>query len=165
MKILFLDIDGVCNSARTAQRHRGAIGIDPYMAFLVGKIVIATGCYIVLSSSWRLHKEGRDEITKQVCKFIDSTPFMPKQGGAEACERGHEIKTWLDRNMIIKCDICRDPCPGHTVDRYAILDDNSDMLPEQQDNFFKTSWDIGLTPEIMQRVIDHLNYDGSPNKT
>lgn len=120
------------------------IGIDPYMALLVDRIIQATGCKVVLSSTWRLFEESRKEVKKQVCDFIDVTPrlfmgiYAPK-------ERGHEIKDWLDRHP--------------EVTRYAILDDNSDMLEEQLPNFFKTEWfgDGGLNQEIADRVIAHLN--------
>ncbi len=155
MKILFLDIDGVCNCVTTAQRHRGTIGIDPYMAFLVGKIVLDTGCEVVLSSTWRLFADARAEVRKQVVKFIDVTPhlfkdtetgeFVPYRntGGITSVERGHEIKAWLDLRS--------EPIT------YAILDDDCDMLPEQMPNFFKTSWSTGLTKEIAQSVTKHLN--------
>lgn len=136
MKILFLDIDGVVNCSKTKQRHRCFMGIDPVMAFRVGKIVLETDCKIVLSSSWKHFKDGVAEVEKQVHKIYDTTIDLPDK------ERGYEIKEWLDRN---------------DVERYAILDDDSDMLPEQKDNFFKTDWDIGITDEIMNKVIKHLN--------
>lgn len=138
MKILFLDIDGVVNCKTTTQRHRGAIGIDPYLAFLVGKIQIDTECEVVLSSTWRLWEESRNEVRKQVIKFIDCTPSLK-----EHHERGYEIKAWLDEHP--------------EVIRYAILDDDSDMLPEQKDNFFQTSWEHGITEDIAKRVTEHLN--------
>ena len=114
------------------------------MALLVDRIIQATGCKVVLSSTWRLFEESRKEVAKQVCEFIDVTPrlfsgiYAPK-------ERGHEIKQWLDQHP--------------EVTRYAILDDNSDMLEEQLPNFFKTEWfgDGGLNQEIADRVIAHLN--------
>lgn len=143
MKVIFLDIDGVVNCVTTAQRHRGAIGIDPHMAFIVGKLVEDSGAKVVLSSTWRLWKESRAEVARQVCDFIDVTPRMPLMGGAEMCERGREIKAWLDQHP--------------EVTRYAILDDDSDMLPEQQPNFFQTTWARGITDEIAGRVLDHLN--------
>ncbi len=135
MKVLFLDIDGVVNCITTAQRHRGTIGIDPYMALLVDRIVQATGAKIVLSSTWRLWESSRQEVRRQVGEFIDVTPEI---GGAI---RGQEIAEWLK---------------GHPeVMRYAILDDDSDMLPDQP--FFKTSWAVGLTQEIADQVIQYLN--------
>lgn len=137
MKVLFLDIDGVVNCAKTTQRHRGTIGIDPVMAFMVGKIQLDTGCEVVLSSTWRLWDYTRAEVRKQVVKFIDCTPQIP------AAPRGAEIQDWLDRHP--------------EVTHYAILDDDSDMLPKQFDHFFKTSWQTGLTEEIAEAVTKHLN--------
>jgi len=128
MKILFLDIDGVVNCATTSQRHRGAIGIDPYMAHLVRMIVEQTGCQVVLSSSWRHFPDGRKEVEEQVCPILDITPTSTSNF------RGDEIRAWLN---------------GHPeVERYAIVDDNDDMLPEQMGCFFKTSWADGITPKI-----------------
>lgn len=136
MKIIFLDIDGVVNCSSTAQRHRGAIGIDPYMAFLVARIAERTNAEIVLSSTWRLWPDSREEVTQQVGRFIDVTPKL--QTG-----RGAEIQAWLD---------------GHPeVTRYAILDDDTDILPSQQDNWFRTYWEKGITRDIADAVVLHLN--------
>lgn len=136
MKILFLDIDAVVNSRNTAQRHRGAIGIDPYMAFLVGKIVLDTGCSVVLSSTWRLWEDSRNEVRTQVYDFVDVTPSLSNES------RGKEIQAWLDIHP--------------EVTKYAILDDDTDMLPDQLPNYFQTYWEEGITPEIAKRVTDHL---------
>lgn len=141
MKVLFLDIDGVVNCVTTAQRHRGFIGIDPYMALLVDRIIQATGCEVVLSSTWRLFPESRKEVEKQVCKFIDVTKSMPLKGGVEMHERGKEVAEWLSRHP--------------EVERYAILDDSRDFMPDQP--LFNTSWSTGLTQEIANDVIAHLN--------
>lgn len=137
MKILFLDIDGVVNCATTMQRHRGFIGIDPVMAFMVGKIQLDTGCEVVLSSTWRLDERSRAEVRKQVVKFIDCTPNHRHE-----TNRGGEIQAWLDAHP--------------EVTKYAILDDDSDMLPSQIPNFFKTSWQTGITEEIARKVTEHL---------
>lgn len=150
-KILFLDIDGVVNCKTTMQRHRGLIGIDPLLAFRIGKIVLYTNCLVVLSSSWRhASAETIAEVEKQVTKLSGFTPSLgrPAGTGIEYCERGREIKTWLDAHPDI----------SHET-QYAILDDENDMLPEQQSNFFQTSWDSGISEETMQKVIDHLNYE------
>ena len=132
-KVLFLDADGVINNAKTL--NIDGWPIDPFCAFLVGRIVDRTDCAVVLSSSWRVIIEGRETVANRVTPIFDVTD----SGGS--C-RGEEIKDWLlDRN----------------VERYAILDDDSDMLPEQQEHFFKTSWEVGLTEEIANKVIEHLN--------
>ncbi len=135
IKVIFLDIDGVVNCKNTMQRHRGAIGIDPHIAFRIGKIILETDAKIVLSSSWKHYKDGINEVNKQVYKIHDVTPMVKGV-------RGNEIKAWLDKHP--------------EVEKYAILDDDSDMLDEQMDNFFKTLWDEGITDEIMNKVINHL---------
>jgi hypothetical protein len=146
MKVIFLDIDGVVNNADSAGRYtyRGIIGIDPNLAFLVGKLVMETDAKVVLSSSWRHSPHGVEEVERQVCKLLDMTVTLgrPAGIGIEYCERGREIKEWLDRHP--------------EVERYAILDDENDMLPEQQPHFFKTTWLHGVTPEICERVKEHL---------
>src|ERR1051325_1700541 len=63
MKVLFLDVDGVLNNASTIQRY--AMGIDPFLASLVRRVIVNTGCKIVLSSSWRLVKRGREQGDRQ----------------------------------------------------------------------------------------------------
>ena len=136
MKVIFLDIDGVVNCATTTQRHRGFIGIDPYMAFLVGKLVMETDAKVVLSSSWRHSPDGIEEVERQVCKVYDITPSL-------GFIRGDEIKLWLEEHK-------------GEVDRYAIIDDNSDMRKGQLPNFFKTQWEVGITPDICERVKQHL---------
>lgn len=136
MKILFLDIDGVVNCKTTNQRHRGFIGIDPYLAFLIGKIVLDTECKVVLSSSWRKSPDGIEEVQSQVTQIFDTT------GVCCSGIRGVEIYNWLQKHK--------------EVTKYAILDDEGDMLLWQKDNFFQTSWETGITPEIAQKVTDHL---------
>lgn len=147
MKVIFLDIDGVLNCQATAQRHRGVIGIDPYLVAIFNRIIFATEASIVLSSTWRLAEQWRQEVRSQVMDFIDITPRHPKECGNDTDEpfcnrRGCEIEIWLKQHP--------------EVERYAIIDDDSDMLPEQLPNFFKTTWQEGLTEEVAQKVIAHL---------
>ena len=144
MKVLFLDIDGVVNCESTFQmgaRGGNPFPLDPEMAFRVGKITLETGCSVVLSSSWRHHKDSRMAVTERVVPFIGITPTSDLVN-YEDKPRGHEIQAWLDEHP--------------EVEKYAILDDDSDMLDSQLDNFFQTSWKTGLTDEIMNKVIEHL---------
>lgn len=138
MKILFLDIDGVVNCSTTIQRRHGLIGIDPLMAFRIAKITLdVPDLQVVLSSSWRLSQESRDEVEKQVVRIFDITSSLPGR-------RGDEIKEWLDSHKNLN------------IEKYAILDDDADMLPEQLPHFFKTSWEEGITEKIAQQVTEHL---------
>ena len=146
MKILFLDIDGVCNSKDTFTKEPNAhFPIDKYMAFMVGKIQLYTDCKVVLSSSWRHHSESVEEIKKRIVPIHDIT------GSCCSGIRGAEIYTWINKNITFE-----ERKEGGSF-RYAILDDDSDMLLLQKDHFFQTSWDTGLTEEIMNKVIKHLN--------
>lgn len=148
IKVLFLDMDGVVNSAENQKQglFKTSFPVDPYMAFLVGKIVLDTNCKVVLSSSWRHHKESVEQINKQMVELFDITGSEPYDHslppGAENCQRGREIKAWLDKHP--------------EVEKYAILDDENDMLPEQQKYFFKTTWQKGITEEIATAVINYL---------
>ncbi len=143
-KLIFLDVDGVLNSQQTLERRNqrgGHIGIDPYHVLLVDRIIQATGAKVVLSSSWRHSEEGRAEVMKAV-PFIDHT---------KSCcfgVRGGEIRQWLFEN--VDYDIREQV-------KYVILDDDSDMLLNQKDHFFQTTWKEGMTDEIAKNVIEYLN--------
>lgn len=143
MKVLFLDIDGVLNNAQTNFKSE-LWPLERYMAFLVGKIQLDTGCEVVLSSSWRHHPEAFEVLEKRVVKMFDRTPFSGElKEIPQPYMRGYEIEDWLNRHP--------------EVERYAILDDDSDMLESQKPNFFKTDWQTGLTEEIANAVTIHLN--------
>lgn len=140
MDVIFLDIDGVVNNEETAKNNRGMLGIDPYLAFLVGRISLALpDVKFVLSSSWRCFPKGREQVEEQVVPILGVTPILDIYGKV----RGDEIKAWLDSHP--------------EVERYAILDDYDDMLPEQLPNLFRTTWQTGITPEIVQKVCDHFS--------
>lgn len=142
-KVVFLDIDGVANSEESLRKSSGGIvGIDKYMAFLIGKIQLETNCVFVLSSAWKHSEENIAEIEQHIAQIYDITPTL-QYSKDEKYERGKEIQAWLNKHPNVK--------------KYAILDDDSDMLPEQLSNFFKTSWKTGITEEIMKKVITHLS--------
>ena len=138
MKVLFLDIDGVVNSRATTDFRSSLYPIDPHMAFMVGKIQLDTDCKVVLSSSWRHHPDGIKAVEQYIVKIHDKTPMLDHLG-----VRGHEIEAWLNLHP--------------EVTKYAILDDDSDMLPEQIPNFFKTTFQNGLLEDIAKAVTEHLN--------
>jgi hypothetical protein len=138
MKIIFMDVDGVLNNSKITNRFMGVIGINAYLVAIFNRIIFATEAEIVLSSSWRYWPEGCEEIRRRVLPFISKTPLMRNS----KC-RGDEIREWFKLN------------PNIEVEKYAILDDDSDFYPDQP--LFKTSWQVGLTQEIADKVITHLN--------
>ena len=58
--------------------------------------------------------------------------------------RGKEIKKWLSMHK-------------NKVGHYAILDVYDDMLPEQLPHFVQTNYEVGLSKENADRVIEILN--------
>ena len=149
MKILFLDVDGVLNCRRTPQLINDLYPLDPFMVLLVDRIIQATGCKVVLSSAWRNHPQGV-EIIKKSIPLLDKTENF-------SSVRGEEIRKWLG-DYVATCSMLNDKeCKEHRIKKYAILDDTDEFSGEQRDNFFKTIYEFGLTSEIAEKVITHLN--------
>lgn len=145
MKIIFLDIDGCLNSEKTFERMPGNIyGLDAELLKIFKDILEKTGAEIVLSSTWRLHKDTRKALTDHGLSWIGCTPDLPRSGGVEKMERGHEIKAWLENEG-----------KKFEIEKFCVLDDDSDILPEQK--HFKTSWQEGLTEEVADKIIKFLN--------
>lgn len=142
MKALFLDIDGVCNSEETLvkqylkNRVGKTLGIDPTMAFMVGKIVLDTGCVLVISSSWRNWPDGMKQIKESVYPEI-----YGKTPNARSGFRGAEVRAYLKAHPEIT--------------KYAILDDDNDFYKYQP--LFKTEWKTGITKQIAKKVTEYLN--------
>lgn len=170
-KILFLDIDGVlCTDFDIRQEYY--LGEDkavfewyvmnPLCMDHLNTIVQQTGCEIAISSSWRKTfslKELQDIFEENGFKYpekiIGCTGVFYewiKPGVHCPSVRGLEIKVWLDLNVR------KTPTGFNNNDyAYCILDDDSDMLLEQKDNFVKTSNQEGLTLEKARQVIMILN--------
>jgi hypothetical protein len=152
LRILFLDIDGVLNSEQWVRQCIGT-AINPFRQFdpaavkhLRG-IVDATGCSIVISSSWRQF-HALDEIGDLLLDagygshrppIIDATPVLPGALylGAVDTLRGREIELWRQT-------------AGHRG-HYCILDDNRWFLSDQP--LVLTDIETGLTGEHAQRAI------------
>lgn len=152
-KIIFLDIDGVLNSSNFFERQyeRGLREhqLDQHAVLRLKMILHKTNAEVVLSSSWRGHEDNHKIIREQVTDFIDITPHS-KTG-----IRGVEIHQWLDANIEPSVYQNYSDIENH---RIAIIDDDSDMLLWQKDCFFKCDNKTGLTLDIIERVIKHLNF-------
>ncbi|WP_132254691.1 HAD domain-containing protein, partial [Methylobacterium segetis] len=142
--MLFLDIDGVLNSRDCWERLRGSRHkIDREKVALLNEVVAATGCRIVVSSTWREMKRCRGILRDygfkgRFCRDWRTPPTNYSAADPVAVMRGSEIEDWLSRNG-------RPP--------FAIVDDDSDMLPEQLPRFVQTSFEHGLTREHADRLI------------
>ena len=138
MKVIFLDVDGVLNCRTTFTRENKRYGcwlLEPVMLERMQHIVRETGAEVVLSSVWRSYRAGKVKIRKYI-KFIGCTEHLHGI-------RGEEIEAWLKAH--------------HNIEKYCIIDDDSDMLPNQK--LFQTRFETGLTEEIEKKVIAYLNYD------
>ena len=133
-KVLFLDIDGVLNSGRTAYAFgKYPHGCDPeqrgyfdHVAIqLIKNLIAETGTNIVLSSSWRkIH--DLDDIS-----WLLGFPVVDKTPTSDYGHRGNEIHAWMIAHG--------------TPTKWAIVDDDKDMRDDQLQNFVRTTYKNGLS--------------------
>jgi len=132
MKILFLDFDGVLNSADSWRKRPDgwvgpwegnreiplsllAIRLDPERVRILNDVLERTGAKVVLSTSWRNWPE-QDYVRERLDEagfagtIVGATPGWLGPGK----RRGDEIQAWLDQNQ-------------GEVEAFAILDDSDDM--------------------------------------
>lgn len=170
MLILFLDFDGVLNSAnffgyrdhgsrRKSRRELGAAKahsdltarFDPKAVELLNETLDATGALVVVSASVRIAR-SLDEIQEALeavrfrHRLFDRTPKgseMPADYPPPGVkyERGHEIEMWLRVHP--------------DVSKYVILDDSNDMAHHGH-RLVRTGWKDGLTDELSKKAIEML---------
>lgn len=159
MKVIFLDIDGVCNGFSTkekcdqgpGQQSRYITGVESEKIALIRKIVDATGAKIVLSSTWRAgfcptssmqDKRALAYLCKAFAEkglvFYDYTPFDKNRN------RGKEIQDWLD-------------CTEDEVEDYIVIDDQVfDIIDKHRGHVLMTSKIYGLKPKAVDMAIKML---------
>lgn len=162
MKLIFLDIDGVLNhEAFYLKRANGNLIVPAYSDKAeicpealsnLNTLVSNTGAKVVISSTWRLGKTV--EWFKKfffdlgfVGDVLDVTPDMRR----ECVFRGNEIHKWMSDN--------RDKLGAelHKYRGYVILDDDSDMLYWQRNNFILVDRFVGLTKGTVFQAEKILN--------
>jgi len=177
--IIFLDVDGVLNCQiffeekfenlkrydgiplyKVVKKHlrklvkKKEIGRLPYyksqmcsvrMQWL-NELCESTNSAVVLSASMRGGKSVLD--LNKIFQYCGATfTIIDKTGHCVDRIRGVEIHNWL-----------KDNCPYwfgvnyYDFHRYAIIDDDSDMLLWQQHNFFHCDNYSGLTPNICYKI-------------
>jgi len=160
VKVLFLDIDGVLNSTRfMVERAKAGTWesadpkdwtnmLDPIAVAILNRVVGATGCKIVISSSWRvahpfdhiglfMRKAGFvGEVIGQTAQYVRISSDV--YGG-----RSVEIVSWLTDHP--------------EVESFAIVDDGSDAGIGMESRFVDTWLSVGLTNEDADRLIEILN--------
>ena len=155
MKVLFLDIDGVLNSARSCIANHGyPHGFEPDQLAMFDHIAVGLirglcakgGVSVVVSSAWRILHHW-DAIGRGLdLPTMDSTPRL-------VGERGKEIAAWLAAHP--------------EVTQYAIVDDDDDMLPEQRPFFVRTNGMDGLMYADFEKLCSIFGvnvYDCTPQR-
>ncbi len=167
-KYLFLDFDGVLNTANYAKRLKRE-GIDLYDEFgpmfdptaiaNLKRIVDETGCKIVLSSTWR--NEGFMRMLTlwkdrnlpgelfAMTPILLSTTYQDARNGEffsipERNAKALEINAWLEQ-MGKQCD-------------YVIVDDENVFFQSQQEHLVQTDEQDGLTYDKATLAIEILNH-------
>lgn len=127
--IIFLDVDGVLNSLKT-----GWYSWDMYVINWLIWLTNISNSKIVVSSTWRKSHDRKfftDVFGEELIHLDWKTPDNNTIEIEEKYRtRGNEIKTWLDK---------------HTeVERYIILDDDTDFLEEQKPFHIHTDSNEGM---------------------
>lgn len=136
MKVIFLDIDGVFNHHGSVLAFGTSTMFDDVSIRLVERLIENSGASVVVSSAWRIGRGVADlqqEFSKRGALILAAAIVARTDWGGP--QRGDEIARWLDAN------------PGT---EYLIIDDDSDMRPEQKDRFVQTSVATGFRlPEFL----------------
>ena len=161
-RLIFLDIDGVLNSAPYMKSRPEAVKrmdhpdfdqhtLDPWAIAQLNRILAETGSAVALSSSWRLESskvgEGALKNTERLMRLRgfngrlwQATPDLAKLAGGV---RGAEIDAWLNRHEHLG------------PFSFVILDDRDDMQPWNH-RLVQTTWQNGLTPALASKAIEML---------
>lgn len=150
--VIFLDIDGVVNSARWLHYlHENQLDIcrrDHLEPAAVAKLNRLAVYDFVLSSSWR-HVVDVEEMQEMLAfhgftgRLVGRTPFgseMRPDPNRVGYARGYEIQQYLD---------------DHPCDRFVILDDSCDMA-HLMPYLVRTTWQDGLHDEHVNRALRML---------
>lgn len=152
MKVIFLDFDGVITTLKSNYN------LDLEKMKMVKRICDETGAKIVVSSSWRYHtlEKTIEYITTIGCfrpipflmpeLVVGVTPrfyFEDYNNKSIRIPRGLEIDHYLRLH--------------EEIENYVILDDDSDMLLSQKDNFIKTDTYEGISEADVEKSIRILN--------
>lgn len=166
MKIIFLDIDGVLNSAEFAERHYEETGKPLFMYDFLDPDAVNrlkefldkhTDIRIVLSSSWRWGDYGK---TVEFLKDTGLKCLIPYYVGDTVRSynghRGTEVKHFIETmGKDESKKLWKDETP-FTIEKYTIVDDDSDMLDEQLPFFVHTDNYYGITEDDYKKIEEIL---------
>lgn len=175
MKLLFLDIDGVLNSEKYSvwfvtteagkqfKRDGGHHFVDPNAVKRIVDFCTENDVKIVISSSWRYGCV--DDTIEYLKGFRDLLPIIPFIVGITprlkyTRVRGEEIEWFIkNRNMPPIEPYIRhysyDYFFGKKREdfRYCIIDDDTDMLDNQKEQFVHIDNYYGITDEDINKML------------
>jgi len=167
--IVFLDFDGVLNSSnyfvagrkRKLERIKAGLfqkgeDLDTEAIANVNTIIKATGAKVVVTSTWRKSRTVEELATilqaqGLMGEVIDKTEDLSYY----KCLRGNEILEWIKNHTNIVGEY-------YKYTNYVILDDDSDMLYWQKDNYLKINGITGLTSADSKKAIEIINKPTNP---
>lgn len=169
--IIFLDIDGVFNcqlhynskqwisyrdakkSLRKSVKKGDITDLEYYQSQICrerigwfSELCKETNSKVVISSTWRIGKTVA--YLQQIMNYCGGDFEIIGKTEHLGYERGIEISKWLKDNINEE----NYGCKYFDFYRYAIIDDDSDMLLNQANHFFQTDTYSGLTPSICYRI-------------
>jgi hypothetical protein len=175
--IIFLDIDGVFNcqlhyhskqftdyrdAKKTLKKqvkkkqierleyYKAMISLERVEMF--NELCKQTNAVVVISSTWRMGKTVEE--LQEIMDYCGATfEIIDKTGRSDLRERGPEIKKWLSDNIKEETH----GCLYFDFYKYAIIDDDSDMMLNQKEHFFQTDNYSGLTPTTCYKIRRFIN--------
>lgn len=148
MNLIFLDVDGVLNSIEKDEKRYGDRRpyTDYYYPFNdnclrnLKTLVEETKAYLVITSTWKNDKLGRDILLSELKKYGLNNKVI---GYTEVLheKKEEEIKSFLE---LLDESI-----------NYIIIDDDSDF-DDLVDHLIKTNFEVGLTEEKKEKCIAKL---------
>lgn len=162
-KIIFLDVDGVLNSHLHFSKDCDealtlglAADIDPDAMGLLNALITDTESKVVITSTWRLNRTVEElqtlfEKRGFTGEIIDKTKDLRVGEDRDCILRGNEILCWMKDNPALL------GTSYWEYHNYVILDDDSDMLYWQRNNYLYVDPWCGLTPSVTFRAKKILN--------
>ena len=172
--LIFLDFDGVLNTENhfakmtvegVPTRDYYGPKFDPKAVANLQKIIEATDAWIIVSSSWRymglkdLQRMWADRnlpgwiagitpLHTDDDKLLETDLSQQDEITAEMfnSSRGNEIKAYFDEVLKVSSE----------TQRYVILDDLKDVLPEQEDHFLRIDPIVGITEKDVEKAVEVL---------
>ena len=166
MKIIFLDIDGVLNSAEFAERHYNETGKGLFMTDFLDPDAVERmkrffeeheDVKFVLDSSWRY---GNYVQTLNDLENTGLKPLLQYMVGVTIRSyeriRGKEIRHFIETmGKDESKKLWKDETP-FIIEKYVIVDDDADMLDEQLPFFVHTDNYYGITEDDYKKIEEIL---------